>query len=305
MKAPPDWLDPGKPYLIGISGGRDSVFLHHWLSDHGFQFLTYCHLNHGLRDEESDGDESFLRTLLGDRLLTGNTDVGTLAKEEGLSLEAAARNARHEFFHECSRRTGVSDILLAHHADDQAETILFNLLRGSAGAKGMKTVTRIGGLNLLRPMLDLRRKEIDLYLDSRNLTYRDDSSNQLPFATRNRLRHEAFPLLKDILGRDPVPPLLRANDYTRELEAIANESLDDLELLDPQGRLFLPKIRKLSPSLQKLAIFHFLKSQQIPELSSLLIEKAMEIIPSDAPPSLSLPGGLRLRRKESRLFLSP
>jgi len=304
MNPPPNWLDPAGDYLIGISGGRDSVFLHHWLQAHGFQSLIYCHLNHGLRGHESDGDESFLQDLLGDQLISEKVNLNDFSEQNSLSIETAAREARHQFFARCAEQTGRDQIILAHHAEDQAETILFNLLRGSSGAKGMSSQHTIASLTILRPMLGLRRREIDSYLKSKNLPFREDSSNKLPFATRNRLRHEALPLLSDILGRDPVPALIRASKHTMELEAIADQLFDQSQLLDPQGRLFLPKLREIPPALQRRALFRYLKDHQTPQISASLIEQALEMLPSDSPPALNLPGGLRLRRKESRLFIS-
>jgi len=234
----PTWLHPAEPYLVGISGGRDSIALHHWLVAEGFQNLTYCHLNHNLRGEESDGDESFLRDLLGPALISKSLDVAALAETEKLSLETAARTARHRFFRECAASCGISKIILAHHADDQAETALFNLLRGSAGAKAMSTQHELEGLSILRPFLKVRRSEIDAFLKKGHHSYREDSSNTDPFATRNRLRHEALPLLADILQRDPVPGLLRAVDLTSDLEEIAQSpgphSSSDLSRTQPQ-----------------------------------------------------------------------
>ncbi len=305
MTPPPDWLDPGGDYLVGISGGRDSIFLHHWLQEHGFQSLLYCHLNHGLRGAESDGDQSFLENLLGDQLISEKINVQEISQKQSLSIETAARNARHQFFEQCAAQTGRNQIILAHHADDQAETILFNLLRGSSGAKGMSSQQTIASFTILRPMLGLRRSEIDTYLSSRSHPFREDSSNTLPFATRNRLRNEALPLLSDILDRDPVPALIRAFEHTSELEVMADQLFDQSLLLDPQGRLFLPKLRNLQPPLQRRALFRYLKDHQIPEISASLIEQALAILPPDTPPALNLPGGLRLRRKESRLFISP
>ncbi|YCM44480.1 tRNA lysidine(34) synthetase TilS [Verrucomicrobiaceae bacterium 227] len=305
MTPPPEWLDPAREYLIGISGGRDSVFLHHWLVAHGFHSLHYAHLNHGLRGAESDGDESFLKKLLGDRLLSEKINVEDLARTNGLSIETAAREARHDFFARCALQTGTNTLLLAHHAEDQAETALFNLLRGSAGAKGMSSSQQMGPLTILRPMLPLRRKDIQHYLNSRRFPFREDSSNQLPFASRNRLRNEALPLLADIMGRDPVPALTRAVAQTAELEELVDQLFDPSQLLDPQGRLFLPKIRQIPPALQRRTLFRYFKDHQIPQISASLIDQALDIIPPDAPPALTLPGGLRLRRKESRLFISP
>ena len=304
MIPPPDWLDPAERYLVGISGGRDSIALHHWLVENHFKKIIYCHLNHGLRGEESDGDEQFLLQLLGRDLITSRSDVHKLADREHLSLETAARKARHRFFEECATRTGVTRILLAHHADDQAETILFNLLRGTAGLKGMKPRQRLGSLTFLRPFLDVRRNVIDRYLASRKFPFRDDSSNREPFATRNRLRNEAIPLLTEIMKRDVTPNILRASKHHQELERSAVSYLSEIEILDPQGRIHLPTFRNLPRAIQKRSIHQFLHSHKIPEVSSAHIDEALEIAHPDSPPSMNLPGGQRLRRKESRLFIS-
>ena len=304
MIPPPDRLDPAENYLVGISGGRDSIFLHHWLQEHGFQSLLYCHLNHGLRGAESDDDESFLGNLLGDQLISEKVNVGELAAERKLSVETAAREARLDFFTRCADQTGRTHLILAHHAEDQAETILFNLLRGSSGAKGMPFRQSIGSLTVIRPMLNLRRSEIDTYLNSRSIPYREDSSNKLPFATRNRLRNEVFPLLSDILNRDPVPSLIRAFEQTAEVESIVDQLSNQRDLTDPQGRLFLPILRELEPPLQRRVLFNYLKEHQIPQISATLIKQALALLPAVSAPSISLPRGRRLRRKESRIFIS-
>ncbi len=304
MIARPAWLDPNLPYLVGISGGRDSIALHHWLLAEGIQKITYCHLNHRLRGQESEGDEAFLRQLLGPSLISQSVDVAALASEQKLSLETAARQARHHFFHHCAASTGISKILLAHHADDQAETVLFNLLRGSAGAKGMSEQHTIAGLTILRPFLKVRRSEIDAFLKDGDHSYREDSSNIEPFATRNRIRHEGLPLLTDILNQDSTPGLLRSLDLTKDLEEIASLHLESLKLLDPQGRIHLPTFRTQPLSVQKKALHHYLSDHAIPELSTKVIARGLTLLDPEAPSSVNLPGGQRLRRKESRLFIS-
>ncbi|MDB4420267.1 tRNA lysidine(34) synthetase TilS [Akkermansiaceae bacterium] len=229
----PKWLDPKKPYLLGISGGRDSIALHHWLVENGFQKIIYCHLNHELREDESDDDERFLRQLLGADLMVGRVNVTEMAESKSLSLETAARDARHRFFQNCASQTGINHILLAHHADDQAETLLFNLLRGAAGLKGMKERQGLGALTFLRPFLEIRREAINQYLASFNHSFRDDSSNLEPFATRNRLRNEVIPLLSEIMKRDITTNILRASHHHRELEDAADIYLSAIEILDP------------------------------------------------------------------------
>ena len=162
-----------KKYLLGISGGRDSVYLLHWLLDQGVKNLVLCHLNHDLRGEESQGDADFIAQLAEEHqlpIVSDRIDVAALAAEQKISLETAARDARHLFFVRCAHEHGTHDVLLAHHANDQAETILFRLLRGATGAKGMaETQTIRLGLNQLtlhRPLLNIRRSEITSYLKS-------------------------------------------------------------------------------------------------------------------------------------------
>ena len=300
----PKWLDPKKPYLLGISGGRDSIALHHWLVENGFQKIIYCHLNHELREDESDDDERFLRQLLGADLMVGRVNVTEMAESKSLSLETAARDARHRFFQNCASQTGINHILLAHHADDQAETLLFNLLRGAAGLKGMKARQGLGALTFLRPFLEIRREAINQYLASFNHSFRDDSSNLEPFATRNRLRNEVIPLLSEIMKRDITKNILRASHHHRELEDAADIYLSSIEILDPQGRIHLPTLRSLPKALQKRSIHQFLLSHQIPNLTSSHVDQALTIANPDASPSMNLPGGQRLRRKEARLFIS-
>lgn len=303
MIDPPPWLNPSTPYLVGISGGRDSIALHHWLVQNQFTKLTYCHLNHQLRGSESDGDQAFLENLLGSALLTKKLDVAALATTQKISLETAARQARHTFFQDCARKTEIKQILLAHHADDQAETILFNLLRGSAGLKGMKNQRTIDDLTYLRPLLSVRRSEIDQFLGDK--TYREDSTNAEPFATRNRLRNEALPLLSEIFKKDPTISLLRAHQNQTELDLFLNDTLANITLLDPQGRIHLPTLRDLNPVLQKRALHQYLQDHHIPDLSQALIQNALTLLdPQKNPAVINLPGGLRLRRKESRLFIS-
>ncbi|MGJ8698023.1 MAG: tRNA lysidine(34) synthetase TilS [Verrucomicrobiaceae bacterium] len=304
----PSWLDPDQRYLLGISGGRDSVCLLHLLHQSGFQNLTLCHLNHGLRGPGSDADQLFvqqLATSLNLPLLTEKADLSTST----LSLETAARDARHHFFRKCAQKTGTHNILLAHHADDQAETILFRLLRGSAGLTGIREQQTIDvsgtPLTLLRPLLHFRRSQITAFLKKQAIPFREDPTNAEPLATRNRLRNEALPLLADIMGRDPSPALIRASEYAQEAETHLTQSLDSLNPIDPQGRIHLPTLRQLSPFLQKRTLHHFLKEAKIPDLSADLMERLLPLLDPHGPPSQNLPGGLRLRRKESRLFISP
>lgn len=309
----PDFLQLQKtePYLLGISGGRDSVALLHLLLENDYRNLILCHLNHGLRGEEADGDAELVNELAEKYQLRseiGHSDIKLLMQENGESMELAARNARHNFFAQCATKYNSSKVLLAHHADDQAETILFNLLRGSAGLRGMSfhTQHQITGLDLhfLRPLLATSRSEINTYLKDQNIPYRDDSSNTEAIATRNRLRNEAIPLLENIMGRDVRNALLRAEDTMNINEAALRQELATYDLVDPQGRLFLPTLKTLHPALQRMALYDYLKAHDTPKISSRLLSECLTLLDEHTNTSkVNLPGDGYFRRKEKRLFV--
>jgi len=296
-------------HLVAVSGGADSVALLHLLIEAGFSNLVVCHLDHGLRGKHSKGDARFVASLAKAHHLAceiGHENVAALAKEKSLSLETAGREARHRFFAHCARLHRCPRILLAHHADDQAETMLWNLLRGSHGAKAMREVQPIVAegkkLELIRPLLGVRRYDLREFLVSRGLTWREDASNSENFTARNRLRNEALPLLADISGRDIVPSLCRAIDSSDDHEAITSWALDQAKVLDPQGRLHLPVLKSLPSALQRAAIAKFLSDHGIRELSRELLERSLHLLDVNNPACLNLPGGRYLRRRAGRLI---
>lgn len=223
-------------------------------------------------------------------------------------MELLARNARHQFFAQCARKYRCNRILLAHHADDQAETVLFNLLRGSYGLKGMhfSTLHHIDGkdLELQRPLLEISRKDINQYLKSHKITYRDDASNAEGITTRNRFRNEAMPLLNEIMGREVRPAILRATSASQAQHNAIISTLETLQLHDPQGRLFLPKLAELSPAMRTSAMHHYLRAHDIPDISLELLAKCDELITSKVLAKVNLPGDRFLRRKEKRIFIN-
>lgn len=190
-----------RPLLVGVSGGPDSVALLDALCQIGGVQLHVCHMNHRLRGAASDGDERFVRALSRKYRLplhAAREDVRARAKAQKLSLEEAARAARLRFFARVARKLGARGVVLAHHADDQAETFLLRLLRG-AGARGlgaMRPRARIGRLTIFRPLLGVTRAEILKYLRFRRLKYRTDASNRDVSILRNRVRHRLLPLLE-------------------------------------------------------------------------------------------------------------
>lgn len=297
-------------YLAGISGGADSVALLHLLHEHGFRDVVVCHLNHGLRGAESDGDADFVKELaerLGYLCEIAVLPEGTLAGQSGQSLETAARQARHHFFASCAARYECLQVLLGHHRDDQAETILWNLLRGSRGFQGMRNcqsmTVRAFKLMLLRPLLGTGRTEIRAWLTERNLPWREDATNAEPFAARNRLRNEVLPLLEEIAMRDVTASIVRAAGSTQDLAEIQAWAVKQAQVLDPQGRLHVPKLLTLPPALQAACIFDYLQQAGIPDLSREVVIRCVAILEPGAPSATNLPGGHIFRRRQGRIFI--
>lgn len=298
-------------WLIGVSGGADSVALLHLLVAEGFRNLVVCHLDHCLRGRASTEDAKFVGRLAGKLGLayeTARANVKERMKQRGESMETAARNARLNFFGACVGKYRCNRILLAHHADDQAETVLWNLLRGSHGLKGMssekKLVSEFGvEMEFSRPLLELRHAELVAWLVSQGHRWREDSTNAAPLAVRNRLRNEALPLLAEISGRDATLAFVRGAADTEEMESLVSWALEQSEVRDPQGRLHLGTVRKLPLVLQRIVLRKFLIDHQIPSPDRALIESAMSLLDVKNPAAINLPGGARLRRREARLWI--
>ena len=299
-----------KRWLVGVSGGADSVALLHLLVARGFARLIVCHLDHGLRGRASTGDASFVQRLaakLGVEFVSTRVDVARRTGERGESLETAARHARHEFFAECAGKFRCPRILLGHHADDQAETVTWNLLRGSRGLKGMREeqVMAVGGrqLAIFRPLLRVPGRELRDWLVARKLAWREDASNAECDVIRNRLRHEILPLMGAISGRNSAEMINRALDGTCEHEEIEAWAVAQAGALDPQGRLHLPRLRSLPGALQAAVIVAFLRDAGIGGIDRALLARVMALLDPASSPAVNLPGGGWIRRRGGRLIL--
>ena len=187
--------------VVAVSGGVDSAVLLETLATlPGFRLrLVVAHLNHMLRGAESDGDEAFVREIAasyGAAVEVSSIDVMAVSRERRLSLEEAGRECRYAFFAEVAEKHGADCVALAHHADDQAETVLMRLLRGS-GATGLCAMTpKTADGRYVRPLLHVTRREIEAYAASRRLPFRTDSSNGSTDFLRNRIRLQLIPHLE-------------------------------------------------------------------------------------------------------------
>lgn len=309
------WQDrwpPGQRYLIGVSGGVDSVVLLHQLLAAGYSKLVVCHLDHGLRGKRGTADARWV-TRLAARLdlpcVTAQRHVRADAAAAGISLETAGRQARHQFFATAARQHRCPRIFLAHHADDQAETVLMNLCRGSAGPTGMtaETILRVAGfrtpLTLLRPFLTLSKEAIRLAASQNHHTFREDTSNAVPDVVRNRLRLEVLPLLDAIFQRPAAPAIARAAAWTH---AAREFLLDAAAPWICQEKLPVAALAALAPVLRDTILAGWLRARQVPDISTALIAQAAAMLdPATGPAKWNLPGNGFLRRRAGWLWVEP
>lgn len=296
-------------YLIGVSGGRDSVALLHWLINLGYKKLIVCHLNHQLRGRSSDADARFVEKLAGKYHVDfelGTAKVRVLAKKKKMSIETAAREARYSFFAKAAKRHRCHTIFLAHHADDLVETFLLNLIRG-AGLTGLAAMrdlsTRhIGDLDLtiMRPLLSVWRSDIDKYVRECHLRFREDATNRNLAPTRNRIRNRIIPYLEKILGRN-----IRQNIWRTAIIAAEEEKWLDNEVPDlTNPDLSVPRLRMLPVALQRRAILKWLRAQNVSEVGFDVIERVRSLADREAPfAKVNLPKDRYVRRRSGKIFV--
>ena len=300
---------PDARYLIGVSGGRDSIALLHWVISLGYKDLTVCHLNHRLRGRSSAADARFVGKLAAKYQAdfdTASADVCALAKKRKISIETAAREARYAFFAETARRRNCGTIFVAHHADDLVETFLINLFRGAgnAGLSAMREISkrRIDGIDLTiaRPFLCVWRKEIDDYIGQHRLRFREDATNKNLNPLRNRIRHRIVPYLEKTLGRN-----IRQNIWRTAIIAAEEEKWIDSEVPDSANAvLSLSKLRALPIALQRRALLKWLRAQNVSDVGFDAIERVRSLADHDTRiAKVNLPENRHARRRAGKIFI--
>ena len=302
---------PSSRYLIGVSGGRDSIALLNLMVDLGYKKLVFCHLNHQLRGASSRDDARFVEKVARNLRLDceiGSTDVGALAKRSKLSIETAARFARLAFFVEVARRRRCSRMFLAHHADDLVETALLNLFRG-AGPGGMAamrkfSIHRIGKteLTILRPLLGVWRSEIDSYVRQNELEFREDSTNAALHSSRNKIRHRILPDIEKLFSRDVRKTIWRAAQIWSEEEAVL-DSLVSTETISA-ANLSVAPLRKMAVALQRRTIHRWLRARKVADVSFDTVENVRSLLePGAKAAKVNLSRDQHARRRAGKIFL--
>lgn len=219
-------IRPGFHVVAGLSGGADSVCLLYVLKRLSPEYelaITAVHVNHMLRGAESDADEAFVVDLCRKWAIpirVFHVDIAEISRTSGVSEEEAGREARYGYFYQVLRETSANAIAVGHHYEDNAETVMLNILRG-CGLEGLTGMDYKNG-SIIRPLLGLRRSQIEDFLRQEGIPWRTDSSNSSCKYVRNRVRNLLFPAIKEYFGCDPVPLINRMSILARRDEAYLN-----------------------------------------------------------------------------------
>jgi tRNA(Ile)-lysidine synthase len=304
----------GQVVLLALSGGADSVALLDALCllrrRRGFH-VTAAHLDHRLRPGSGD-DAAFCRALcerLGVRLQVGEADVTARVRREGGGIEQAARRERYAFLRRVQREAGAAAIAVAHTRDDQAETLLLHLLRGSGatGLGGMRP--RVG--SVVRPLLGLSRQEVVAHLRERGLAWREDPTNADPGLLRNRVRHELLPYLEARFNPRLRSGLARTAgllaDEAAYLRAQADALLDRIARPDGDGLVLeRSELAHAPAAVARVAIRQALaRAGGLARVRAVHVERVLALAGASTPGRLPLPGGREVRYRRGVVRLGP
>ena len=297
MRMNEPWLPRDGKILCAVSGGADSMCLLHMIYSRGLELLA-AHFEHGIRGEESLRDAAFVEEWCrkkGIECVVGHGDVPAYAAAHGLGTEEAARELRYRFLEETAEKLHCKYIATAHNADDNVETVIFNLTRGGGGL-GLKGIPRSRGM-FIRPLLDMSRREIEDYLKKNRVPHVEDSTNASDDYSRNLIRHRVSPALREInpelhlavartaklLGEDEDCHGSMAEEFVRE--HYDGESLPVKELRELHRAVASRVLRRLCR--EKLSYEH--------------VRQALELLEGTELKYLDVPGQ-RLCREQGRLF---
>ena len=310
-------IPPGCHVLLGVSGGADSVALlyalHSLRPAQNFA-LTAAHLHHDLRGAEADADAEFVQALawrLGVPCVVERVAVAEQARRDGVSVEMAGRTARYDFFAKVAAAVGADRVATAHHADDQVETLLMRLLRGSSlqGLGGMAYESQLAGLPIIRPLLDLQHADAVAFLKAHRLAWREDATNADPSLLRNRVRLELLPFLESRFQPSVRQALRRTASVVREdqawLDQLVRPWMTTTRRAD--GGLARRPWQRLPRAARRRILLSWLRDRGVPveRLDYDLVERVEQWTEASRAAPLTLPGQLRLTRTATAFELRP
>lgn len=303
-------LEPGCLVLVGVSGGPDSVALLYVLSLLGDEYkvcLHVAHLNHALRGEDAEQDVVYVRRIansLGVGFTARRRDIRELARKEGLSEEVAGRRERYSMFIEVAREIGASRVALGHNRDDQVETVLMRFLRGSGieGLSGIPPMRKLAeGLAVIRPLINVPRKDIEEYCRNEHLQPRCDRTNLEPMYLRNRLRFFLLPLLETEFNPGIRNVLARTAEVCRDdsvyLESQGQKMFETIARKNDSVEIPSDVLRDMAPALRRRVLRSAIRSAcgHLEGIEYIHINQMEELLAQGRTGSeLDLPGDLRV-----------
>lgn len=328
-----DWLDQrrllqgGERWVLGVSGGADSTLLLHVMFElsrrHQLDWsLHVAHMHHGLRGADADGDAAFVAKLAAEFGLAFHqeqADIRAAVAAGNGSTEEVARERRYEFLERVALTAGCDLVAVGHHADDDAETVLHRIcrgtgLRGLAGMRDVRSIQPGSRVRLVRPFLHSRREAIERVCRERGLEWRTDASNTSDEFTRGRIRTRVLPMICEQINPNAAEAILRLAEQARRLgtylEDAAARTLDSLVLHEGTGRIvlnaraLLGKQRIVQAEVVRLAISIVIGGEQ--ELGFAHVESVLRLAADPASgKELHLPGPIIVRKVYDRLEFSP
>ena len=283
-------LSPGDKVIAAVSGGADSVamlFALYLLRDELGITLEAAHFNHHLRGAESDWDEAFVTDFCGRYCIPLHLGSGRIVSGKK-GLEAAARDARYAFL-----RSLPGKVATAHTADDNAETVLMRLIRGT-GLKGLGAIAPVSG-NVIRPMLTVTRDDVEAFLEEYALPHVEDSSNAEDDFLRNRIRHGILPLMR---AENP-----RIGENLSAMALLLRQDEACLQAMSPEEQKpDVSRLKAMEPALRRRTLERFLKAQGVREPEQIHILQAEQLLYHRSPSaSMQFPGGVTIGRQYDRL----
>lgn len=309
--------------VVGVSGGADSVcllFLMKKLSmEVGFD-ITAVHVNHMLRGAEADRDEKFVKALCHDmdvRCVCVHSDVMALAREKKIGIEEAGRMVRYKAYDMVCRKlnpqgpyTG-GKAAVAHHKDDNAETVLLNMIRGTdiKGLTGISPVAKRGNLTIIRPLLKAGKKDIINFLEENGVPYIEDSSNNDEDFARNRVRNVIIPQMEEINSKavdhidDMTGMLLRLSSFYDENVRCAMSSVVDMR--DEAPAIHIDQLKYLAPALQTGVIYNTISlvAGTKKDISRVNVEDVLALADKQTGRRVELPYGIEAVRSYSNIII--
>ena len=283
-------LSPGDKVIAAVSGGADSVamlFALYLLRDELGITLEAAHFNHHLRGAESDRDEAFVTDFCGRYCIPLHLGSGRIVSGKK-GLEAAARDARYAFL-----RSLPGKVATAHTADDNAETVLMRLIRGT-GLKGLGAIAPVSG-NVIRPMLTVTRDDVEAFLEEYALPHVEDSSNGTDDFLRNRIRHGILPLMR---AENP-----RIGENLSAMALVLRQDEACLQAMIPEEQMpDVSRLKAMEPALRRRTLERFLKAQGVREPEQIHILQAEQLLYHWSPSAaMQFPGGVTIGRQYDRL----